>query len=163
MKKQKLHKTNAVRLLDQKKIAYDLSEFPIDKEHIDAVKVAHLLHVSESMIYKTLVTVGKNTGPVVAVIPANSELDLKKLAQVSGNKKIEMLPMKALEETTGYIRGGCSPIGMKKLFPTFVADTAQALPKIYVSAGKRGMQISIAPQEVVKVTNGQFADILHRD
>lgn len=161
MKKQKVHKTNAVRLLERKKITYELSEFPIGEEHVDAVEVAHLLGVSPSLIYKTLVTIGKNTGPVVAVIPAEAELDLKKLAKVSGNKKIDMLPMKELETTTGYIRGGCSPIGMKKQYPTFVSDTAKNGSEIYVSAGKRGVQIKIHPADLLHATNGAFADIIH--
>lgn len=158
-KKKKVHKTNAMRIVEQFKMPYTEYEFQWNEEHLSADSVAEKLDLDESKIFKTLVTVGNKTGPVVAVIPGNKELDLKKLAQVSGNKKVEMLHLKDLEETTGYIRGGCSPIGMKKQFPTFLAIEAEAIETIIVSAGKRGMQIELPAKAIVQVTNGQFADL----
>lgn len=114
---------------------------------------------SESRIFKTLVAVGNNIGPIVAVIPGSTELDLKKLAKVSGNKKVEMLHLKDLEKTTGYIRGGCSPIGMKKLFPTFIEEQAKEYDQIIISAGKRGLQMELAPEAIAELTNATFVDI----
>lgn len=159
MAKKKIQKTNAIRLLDQKKIAYEEQEFAYSEDHVDAVTVAHALGEEEDEIFKTLVTVGNKTGPVVAVIPGNQELDLKKLAKVSGNKKVEMLPLKDLEATTGYIRGGCSPVGMKKLYPTYFDSSALTHDKVHVSAGKRGLQMSVNPEELASVVRGKFESI----
>lgn len=158
-KKKKLHKTNAMRIIEQHKIPYTEYAFQWSEDHLSADSVAEKLEIDESKIFKTLVTVGNKTGPIVAVIPGNRELDLKKLAQVSGDKKIEMLHLKDLEETTGYIRGGCSPIGMKKLFPTYLASEAEALITVIVSAGKRGMQIELPAKAIIEMTKGTFADL----
>ncbi|MBC1912836.1 Cys-tRNA(Pro) deacylase [Listeria booriae] len=155
----KIAKTNASRILDQQKINYELRQIPIHEEHMDASEIADMLHVPPEKLYKTLVTEGDKTGIVVACIPANKELDLKLLAKVSGNKKVEMLPMKDLEKVTGYIRGGCSPIGMKKHFPTFIADDAKNQEQLLISAGKRGLQLAIAPMDLVQVTSANLADI----
>ena len=111
-------------------------------------------------IFKTLVALGNKTGVLVAVIPSNQALDLKKIAQVSGNKKVEMLPLRDLEITTGYIRGGCSPVGMKKLFPTFIDESAQAFTTVVVSAGRRGLQMEVKPNDLRQVTKGQFAQLI---
>lgn len=157
MAKKKIQKTNAIRMVEQQKVPYEETEFPWSEDHIDAISVAHKLGVPEERIFKTLVTVGNKTGPVVAVIPGNEALDLKALAKVSGNKKMEMLPLKELEATTGYIRGGCSPIGMKKRFPTYIAEQAKEIEDIYVSAGKRGMQIRLAPKDLIQLSKGKFA------
>ena len=127
MKKKKLQKTNAIRLLEKERIAYEVHEYPWSEDHLDAITVAKEVAMPMEKIYKTLVTKGDKAGITVACIPADKEIDLKLLAKVSGNKKIEMLPMKELESTTGYIRGGCSPIGMKKLFPTYIAKRASEL------------------------------------
>jgi Cys-tRNA(Pro)/Cys-tRNA(Cys) deacylase len=158
-KKKKIQKTNAIRQVEQRNIAYNEFEFAWSEDHLSADSVAEKLAVNPARIFKTLVTVGNKTGPVVAVIPGNQELNLKKLAKVSGNKKIEMLHLKDLEETTGYIRGGCSPIGMKKLFPTFIAAEAEQYEQIIVSAGKRGLQIELAWQDILALTNGKIADL----
>ncbi|EUJ42997.1 Cys-tRNA(Pro) deacylase [Listeria riparia] len=155
----KIAKTNASRILDQQKIHYELRQILIQEEHMDATEIAKMLHVSPEKMYKTLVAEGDKTGTIVACIPANKELDLKLLAKVSGNKKVEMLPMKDLEKVTGYIRGGCSPIGMKKRFPTFIADDAKNQEQLFISAGKRGLQLAIAPMDLVQVTNANFEDI----
>ena len=159
MAKKKIVKTNAIRMVEQKKIPYTEHEYEWDENHLSASSVAEQLPESQSRIFKTLVAVGNVTGPLVAVIPGEAELNLKKLAKVSGNKKVEMLHLKDLEATTGYIRGGCSPIGMKKLFPTHLDQIAENYDQIIVSAGRRGLQMELAPQDICALTSGQFADI----
>ena len=159
MAKKKIVKTNAIRMVEQKKIPYTEHEYEWDESHLSASSVAEQLPESQSRIFKTLVAVGNVTGPLVAVIPGEAELNLKKLAKVSGNKKVEMLHLKDLEATTGYIRGGCSPIGMKKLFPTYLDQIAESYEQIIVSAGRRGLQMESAPQDICALTSGQFADI----
>ncbi|EME8067351.1 Cys-tRNA(Pro) deacylase [Enterococcus faecium] len=159
MAKKKIVKTNAIRMVEQKKIPYTEHEYEWDENHLSAFSVAEQLPESQSRIFKTLVAVGNVTGPLVAVIPGEAELNLKKLAKVSGNKKVEMLHLKDLEATTGYIRGGCSPIGMKKLFPTYLDQIAENYDQIIVSAGRRGLQMELAPQDICALTSGQFADI----
>ncbi|MCB5950841.1 Cys-tRNA(Pro) deacylase [Enterococcus sp. BWT-B8] len=158
-KKQKKHKTNAMRILEQKKISYKEYEFPWSETHLGTDSVSALIGVNEDRIFKTLVAVGNKTGPIVAVIPGNKELDLKKLAKASHNKKVEMLLLRNLEETTGYIRGGCSPIGMKKLFPTYFAVEAGMYSEIIVSAGQRGLQFELSPRDIIEVTNAEVSDI----
>lgn len=148
-----------MRILEQHKITYEEHEFEWSEDHLSAKSVAEKLAIEDGKIFKTLVTVGNKTGPVVAVIPGNHELDLKKLAHASGNKKVEMLHLRDLEETTGYIRGGCSPIGMKKLFPTYLAKEATDYATIIVSAGKRGMQIELPAASIIQVTNGVITDL----
>ncbi|WP_395533804.1 Cys-tRNA(Pro) deacylase [Enterococcus faecium] len=159
MAKKKIVKTNAIRMVEQKKIPYTEHEYEWDESRLSASSVAEQLPESQSRIFKTLVAVGNVTGPLVAVIPGEAELNLKKLAKVSGNKKVEMLHLKDLEATTGYIRGGCSPIGMKKLFPTYLDQIAESYEQIIVSAGRRGLQMELAPQDICALTSGQFADI----
>lgn len=159
MAKKKIVKTNAIRMVEQKKIPYTEHEYEWDENHLSASSVAEQLPESQSRIFKTLVAVGNVTGPLVAVIPGEAELNLKKLAKISGNKKVEMLHLKDLEATTGYIRGGCSPIGMKKLFPTYLDQIAENYDQIIVSAGRRGLQMELAPQDICALTSGQFADI----
>ncbi|OTO46198.1 Cys-tRNA(Pro) deacylase [Enterococcus faecium] len=159
MAKKKIVKTNAIRMVEQKMIPYTEHEYEWDENHLSASSVAEQLPESQSRIFKTLVAVGNVTGPLVAVIPGEAELNLKKLAKVSGNKKVEMLHLKDLEATTGYIRGGCSPIGMKKLFPTYLDQIAENYDQIIVSAGRRGLQMELAPQDICALTSGQFADI----
>ncbi|MDK4440813.1 Cys-tRNA(Pro) deacylase [Enterococcus faecium] len=159
MAKKKIVKTNAIRMVEQKKIPYTEHEYEWDESHLSASSVAEQLPESQCRIFKTLVAVGNVTGPLVAVIPGEAELNLKKLAKVSGNKKVEMLHLKDLEATTGYIRGGCSPIGMKKLFPTYLDQIAESYEQIIVSAGRRGLQMELAPQDICALTSGQFADI----
>lgn len=157
--KQKTSKTNAIRLLDQQKVDYELYEYDVD-EHMDGVSVAAKIGQSISHVYKTLVTTAGPSKLFIFVIPVSNELDLKKCAKVAGEKKVEMIHVNDLLNLTGYIRGGCSPIGMKKLFPTFIHEGASALDYIVVSAGKRGMQIKMAPNDLLKVTGGSFSDIV---
>ena len=157
--KKKIQKTNAMRVLEKHKIDYIVHEYPWNDEHTDAQSAADKISMPLHKIYKTLVAVGSQTGELVACIPASSELDLKKFAKTSGNKKVDMLHMKDLEKTTGYIRGGCSPVGMKKLFPTYIALEAQDMAAIVVSAGKRGMQMEVDPDQLITVVQGEYADI----
>lgn len=159
MKKNKIQKTNAIRQLESNTISYQTYEFPWSDDHLGAEAVFEQLKVPKERIYKTLVIIGDKSGVIVACIPGTSELDLKALAKVSGNKKVELLPLTDLEKTTGYIRGGCSPIGMKKKFPTFISNRAESMEKVIVSAGKRGMQIEMNPIELKNLIKAEFVSI----
>ena len=154
-------KTNAARILDKLNISYELREYEIDEdEHKTAVDVAHAIGIAPEKIYKTLVLKGQQDPYIVAVIPGNANLDLKKIAKASGNKNCEMLPMKDLLSVTGYIRGGCSPIGMKKQFPTYIEELSTLEETIVISAGKKGLQIVINPSDLAKAVDIQFADLV---
>ena len=155
----KIEKTNAARLLDRAKIKYNLIPYEYDENDLAAQHVADSLGQDIAKVFKTLVLHGDKTGYIVCVIPGDKEVDLKGLAKVSGNKKVEMIPMKELLSVTGYIRGGCSPIGMKKRFPTFFHSTAVEHDVIYVSAGVRGLQIEIAPTELIKFVQATVAEV----
>lgn len=155
----KPEKTNAARLLDKAKLKYDLIPYEFDENDLAAQHVADSLGQDIAKVFKTLVLHGDKTGYIVCVIPGDKEVDLKALAKVSGNKKVEMIPMKDLLQVTGYIRGGCSPIGMKKRFPTYFHTTAADHDVIYVSAGVRGLQIKINPQELIKFIQATLADV----
>ena len=157
--KDKITKTNAARLLDKAGIDYELIPYTVDPDNLAAEHVAEELGEDINMVFKTLVLHGDKTGYFVCVIPGNMEVDLKKAAKVAGAKKAEMIPMKELLGVTGYIRGGCSPIGMKKSFPTFFDSTAVDYTDTYVSAGVRGLQIKIAPGELVDFCRATVADI----
>lgn len=145
----KINKTNAARLLDRAKIRYELIPYEVDENDLAATHVAEQLGEDIRQVFKTLVLRGDRHGIFVCVIPGDDEVDLKRAAKLSGNKNAEMLAMKELLPTTGYIRGGCSPIGMKKAFPTYIEETASAFDAIYVSAGVRGLQIKIAPEALI--------------
>lgn len=159
MAKHKIQKTNAVRLLDQQKIPYILAEYEVEEGKIDGVSVAEKIHQPVEKVFKTLVATAGKGNLYVFVIPVAEELNLKKAAKVVGEKKIEMLHVKDLLPNTGYIRGGCSPIGMKKHYPTFVDISAEQVDEMYVSAGKIGMQILITPENLVKAADGRFASL----
>ncbi|MCJ0571831.1 Cys-tRNA(Pro) deacylase [Enterococcus cecorum] len=159
MAKKKQVKTNAIRIVEQKKIPYQEHTYTFSEDDLGAKHVAEELNQNEAQIFKTLVAVGNKTGPVVAVIPSNQELDLKKIAKESGNKKVEMLHLKDLENLTGYIRGGCSPVGMKKLFPTYFDQSALNFATIMVSAGKRGVQMELSPNDLAGLVRGKFVDL----
>lgn len=146
----KINKTNVARLLDKAKVPYELISYEVDENDLSAVHVAASLGEDIEQVFKTLVLRGDKTGHFVCVIPGEHEVDLKMAAKASGNKKCEMLPLKELLPTTGYIRGGCSPIGMKKHFPTYIHETCLSFPYIYVSAGVRGLQIKLAPQDLIR-------------
>ncbi len=159
-KNPKIEKTNAARLLDRAKIAYELIPYTVDEENLAATHVAEELDEDIATVFKTLILRGDRTGHFVCVIPGDKEVDLKAAARVSGNKKCDLIPMKELLPTTGYIRGGCSPIGMKKPFPTFIHATANEHKYIYISAGVRGLQIKIAPQELIGFVGASVAEIV---
>ena len=160
MAKEKEIKTNVMRLLDKAKIPYEHREYEVDENDLSGTHAANLMGVDHRTLFKTLVLHGDKQGYLVMVIPVDEEVDLKKAAKVSGNKKVEMLPMKELLPLTGYIRGGCSPIGMKKQFPTWIHESAKELPVIGVSAGQRGVQILLSPLDLAKYIRAQFADVI---
>jgi Cys-tRNA(Pro)/Cys-tRNA(Cys) deacylase len=147
----KIEKTNAARILDKEKVRYELIRYEADEDDLSAVHVAGQLNEPIEKVFKTLVLKGDKTGYFVCIIPGAEEVDLKKAASASGNKNCEMIPMKELLPTTGYIRGACSPIGMKKHFPTYIHDTCLNYERIYVSAGKRGLQLLMDPQDLIAV------------
>jgi len=155
----KTDKTNAARLLDKAGIAYKLIPYEVDENDLAVQHVADSLNQPIEQVFKTLVLHGDRTGHIVCVVPGNGEVDLKALAKVSGNKKVEMILMKDLLGVTGYIRGGCSPIGMKKRFPTYIHTSATDFNVIYVSAGVRGLQIEIAPSDLITFTGAVLADV----
>ena len=145
----KINKTNAARLLDKAKISYELIPYEVDENDLSAVHVAASLGENIDQVFKTLVLHGDKTGYFVCVIPGDKEVNLKLAAKVSGNKSCDMIPMKELLSVTGYIRGACSPVGMKKHFSTYIHETCLEFPYIYVSAGQRGLQINIDPKELI--------------
>ena len=152
-----IDKTNAARLLDKVKIKYQLIAYEVDENDLSAVHVASQLNEAVEQVFKTLVLKGDKTGYFVCIIPGAEELDLKKAAKLSGNKSCEMIPMKELLAITGYIRGACSPVGMKKHFPTFIHESCLTFDKVYISAGKRGLQLHLSPQDLiaeVRATSG---------
>ena len=159
MAKEKIQKTNAMRLLDSAGLDYEMASYDYDESDLSGVHAAAELGVAPEIVSKTLVTRGDSNAFFVFVIPVAESLDLKKAAKASGNKKIEMIHVKEILDITGYIRGGCSPIGMKKTFPTYIDETAQLYEKIYFSAGKRGVQIILDPEELAFVTGGIFTDL----
>ena len=156
----KTEKTNAARLLDKAGISYDLIPYEFDENDLAAQHVADSLGQPIEQVFKTLVLHGDRSGHIVCVVPGNGEVDLKALAKASGNKKVEMIAMKDLLGVTGYIRGGCSPIGMKKKFPTYFHSTALDFETIYVSAGVRGLQLEISPAALIDFVGGIIADVV---
>lgn len=156
----KIQKTNAARLLDQQKIKYELIPYQVDESDLSAVHIAEQLNEPIECVFKTLVLRGDKSGCFVCVIPGDKEVDLKKAAKTSGNKSCAMIPMKELLPVTGYIRGGCSPLGMKKRFPTYIHETAIQYPFIYISAGVRGLQIKLTPQDLIAYCSLTIASLI---
>lgn len=152
-------KTNACRLLDAAAISYDLIPYEVDENDLSCQHTAAVLGEDIDCLFKTLVLKGDKSGHFVCVIPGAMEVDLKKAARVSGNKNCDLIPMKELLPLTGYIRGGCSPIGMKKPFPTFIDETCLLWEKIYVSAGQRGLQFRLAPQDLIRYCSLTVCDL----
>ena len=150
------HKTNAAGILDQGKISYDLKEYIVDESDLSAIAVAHKVGLPIEHVYKTLVARGDKTGVIVACIQGDHELHLKGLATLSGNKKVEVVPLKEVQPLTGYIRGGVSPIGMKKHYPVFIDLTIDSHEKIAVSAGLRGLQLFLRPIDLISVTKAKL-------
>ena len=152
-------KTNVMRILDKAKVDYRTFEYDHDDGRIDGNAIAEKIGLPEDRVFKTLVTKGSGGGYFVFVVPVCSELDLKKAARAAGEKSVSMSPVADINKVTGYIRGGCSPIGMKKLFPTFFDSSALSLEAVTVSAGKIGAQICLDPRVLADLCHGQFADI----
>lgn len=152
-------KTNVMRMLDAEKIAYSTAEYEYSEDDLSGIHAAQAINMPAEQVFKTLVTKGDKTGPIVFVIPVSEELDLKKAAKVSQNKSIEMLHVKDLLALTGYIRGGCSPIGMKKKFTTYVDETAVLFDNISISAGVRGCQVIINPDVLIKFIDAKQVDL----
>ncbi len=155
----KIKKTNAARILDGLGIDYEIKTYEVDENDLSAVHVAQISGLNIEMIFKTLVARGDKTGIIMAVIGGGDELDLKALARASGNKSVEMIALKELLPLTGYVRGGCSPLGAKKNYPVFVDSRALTQEKISISAGQRGMQIVIKPQDLIVAANATVADL----
>ena len=156
----KLQKTNAVRLLEANSIQHSALTYEVDEDDLSGITVAKKIGVEPEKVFKTLVTRGEKTGINVFCIPVTEELNLKKAASVCGDKKVEMIKEKELLPLTGYIKGGCSPIGMKKHYPTFIDETAQLFDEISISAGVRGIQIMIKPDDLAKILGNNFADLI---
>ncbi len=155
-----MNKTNVIRILEANKILHSIHVYEVDEDDLSGETVAKKINAEADAVFKTLVTEGDKNGINVFCIPVSSEVNLKKAAAASGNKKIEMIKVKELFSLCGYIRGGCSPIGMKKNFPTYIEEAAQMFEKIYVSAGIRGMQTGISPLDLAEITKAVFADLL---
>ena len=156
----RLEKTNAARLLDAAGIAYELVPYEVDENDLAAAHIAQQLGEPLEQVFKTLILKGDRSSYFVCVLPGGEELDLKKAAKVSGNKSCDLIPMKELLPVTGYIRGGCSPVGMKKAFPTYIEESAQLYDYIYVSAGVRGLQFKIAPDALTGYVGAVYADLV---
>jgi Cys-tRNA(Pro)/Cys-tRNA(Cys) deacylase len=152
-------KTNAIRILESKRIPHTIAIYDYDEEDLNALSVANSIGAPPETVFKTLVALNDKNVIMVFVIPGNFELNLKKAATSSHSRSVEMLKVKDLLPVTGYIRGGCSPVGMKKLFPTFIDETAQLHDKIYVSAGIRGMQVCLSPLDLLNAVEGTFSDL----
>ena len=153
-------KTNVMRLLDAANISYESKEYEVDEKDLSGSHAADMMGADHDTIFKTLVLKGEKTGYLVCCIPVDEELDLKKVAKAAHDKKVELIPMKDLLLLTGYIRGGCSPIGMKKKFPLYIEETAILFDKIAVSAGQRGVQILLSPNDLCAYTEGSFAPLI---
>jgi Cys-tRNA(Pro)/Cys-tRNA(Cys) deacylase len=154
-----MKKTNALRILEQQKIPYQTLEYSYDSENLDVAKIATDNGIALETIYKTLVLNGDKSGTIMAVIAGDRQVSLKKIATASGNKKVEMVAIKDLQQLTGYMRGGCSPVGTKKAFPVFFDISAQNRDEIYVNAGARGLLFSCTPKDLLFVCNAVWADI----
>jgi len=162
-KKKDANKTNAARILDAAGIAYALTEYADEDTFHTGADVAALVGADPACVFKTLVAQGHSKAYYVFVVPVTGELDLKKAAAAAGEKKIEMIPAKEITQITGYIKGGCSPVGMKKPFPTYIDSSAADKETIYCSAGKRGLQVELAPEDLRKITNAKFANLASSD
>ncbi|MDM0892503.1 Cys-tRNA(Pro) deacylase [Clostridium perfringens] len=160
MAKDKKLKTNAMRILDSKKVSYEMLSYESEDGKIDGISVAHKIGVDEKNVFKTLVAQGISKELYVFVIPVAEELDLKNAAKIAGEKKVEMIAVKDILKYTGYIRGGCSPIGLKRDYRTFIHESAKGLDFIIVSAGKIGHQIKLNPNDLVEVVSGKFENLI---
>ena len=152
-------KTNAVRLLERAGIPFELRSYGVEDEHLSAEDVAAALKMPPQMVFKTLITQGDRTGHIFALIPAGTELDLKLLAESSGNKRVEMVPLRQVLELTGYMRGAVTPLAAKRAYPVFIDETVELWPMVSISGGMRGLQILVAPSDLLGVTSARLVDI----
>src|SRR5262245_31114189 len=152
-------KTNAVRALDRSGVAYELREYEIDEADLSAERAAAKLGMEPETVFKTLITRGDRTGPLLACIPAGTELDLRALGEASGNKRVEMIPLKEVLDLTGYIRGAVTPLAVKKPYPVFIDETVELWPIVGISGGMRGLEILLDPADLIRVTGATLADI----
>lgn len=159
MSKKKV-KTNAMRILELEKIEYIEHSYPVDKDHVDGITAAKHIGKDPKTVYKTLVIQGQSKEYYVFVIPVAENLNMKKAAKASGEKKVEMIHVKDINKITGYIRGGCSPIGMKKQYSTYIDKSAKSIESITVSAGKLGYQVELSPSDLIKASKAEYADLL---
>lgn len=155
-----MSKTNAIRILESHKIKFETVSYEVDETDLSGKTVALKVGVDPETVFKTLVCIGDKTGNIVFCIPVTQELNLKKAAIASANKKVEMIKLNDLLPLTGYVRGGCSPIGMKKHFPLYFDETAQLFENIYVSAGVRGTQMKLSPDDLLQIVDGSYADLI---
>ena len=155
-----IEKTNSMRMLEQEGISYDTASYPVDEHDLSGLHAAKMLGTEPDRVFKTLVAKGEKRGYLVFCIPVAEELDLKKAARAAGDKRVELLPLKELLPVTGYMRGGCSPIGMKKHFPTYIEETAALFDSIYISAGKRGVQLIVSTEALMRFLPAQAADLI---
>ena len=158
-KAQKINKTNAMRQLDAAKIEYSILEYEVDENDLSGTHIADQIGLPYEMVFKTIVTKGDKTGYLVFCIPCHKEIDLKAAASATGNKRVEPVAVKELLGLTGYIRGGCSPVGMKKKYPTYIDETAIVFDHIFVSAGMRGMQVKVNPEALAEFVGAEFAEL----
>jgi Cys-tRNA(Pro)/Cys-tRNA(Cys) deacylase len=158
-----ISKTNAMRILDAQKVHYEILSYDNKNGKIDGVSVANKIDRDIRLVYKTLVTQGNSKDLYIFIIPVEEELDLKKAAKLANEKKMDMIAVKDIQKWTGYIRGGCSPIGMKKTYPTFIDQSAENLEKMIVSGGKIGVQIEIDPYDLIEVIEGEFATLIKNE
>lgn len=156
-------KTNALRILESLHIPHGTAEHAVGDEHSDAVEAARLLGVSPDILFKTLVARGGPNEVLVFCIPAGAELDRKKAARAAGVRAVDLVPLKELTPLTGYVRGGCSPLGMKKKYPTWIDEIASTLDRIYVNAGARGLQVILAPADLLRASGASYADLVQGD
>lgn len=155
-----MKKTNALRLLDREKIPYRTAEYDVSDGDLEATTVARKIAMPPEQVFKTLVARGDGAETVVFVVPGNCELDLRLAARASGHKKVELLPVNELLATTGYIRGGCSPLGMKRAFPTYFDESIELWEETAVSAGVQGMQVILDPHDLLRATDGRLAELV---
>ena len=157
----KIEKTNAARLLDRARVPYTLVPYAVDDSDLSATRVARELGEDPRNVFKTLVMRGDKTGLIACLAPGDADVDLKAVAKASGNKKVEMLPLKELLPATGYIRGACSPLGMKKPLPTWIDASCASLDHLFVSAGVRGLQLRLSPDDLTRVTGAIISPLIH--
>ncbi|MFZ5368510.1 MAG: Cys-tRNA(Pro) deacylase [Spirochaetota bacterium] len=155
-----MEKTTVIRMLEQQHIPFQVLEYEVDEEDLSATHAAELLGLEADRVFKTIVLEGERRGPLVCVVPGTCEVDLKKAAKAAGDKAVRPLPLRDLEPLTSYIRGGCSPLGMKKKYPTYIDETAQLFDTISVSAGRRGLQILITPVILAELAEATFCDLI---